>query len=152
MELEKHLSKIKARTAAAPTLVVPNFSGKWKNELGSTVTIGQNTIYVPVPNPLQPLGFELQTLAGTYHSTVSLDGGPAWGPLSGFVAGNFIAFTVNWAGLDSLTAWEGWATAWDGSGNPTAFTANWQLVYSEAEGAFNPDMVMTGKDTFAKVE
>lgn len=68
-----------------------DFSGKWKNELGSTVSFIQKG----------------DTLSGNYESAVSDDGTKATGVLLGYVDGDLISFVVHWDKFQAITAWVG---------------------------------------------
>jgi hypothetical protein len=142
MKLETHLSKLVERQRQSQKAAVeitpeppPSFAGTWINELGSTATITQN------PD---------NSLTGTYYSPVSIDGGPATGSLSGFVAGDFISFTVNWTDLNSLTTWAGNATGEDPS-NPSGFAALWLLVADMGASQQPWAATLAGSDTFKRV-
>jgi len=86
MLLEKSLSRALAGTGAAV-----DFSGIWKNELGSKMTLSQKN----------------DVLSGTYESAVSAGGQPTSGDLQGYVDGNLIAFVVHWKQFQAITAWVG---------------------------------------------
>lgn len=157
MKLEHHLSKLAERhgkTLAAATAPVSqsqisNFTGTWVNELGSTVVLQQSNFQAAVPTNFQPPSVvTAQALAGTYTST-STSYTPSFGPVYGFVSGTLISFAVTWfnssaTSLISTAAWEGHATQFGSSGNPTAFTTNWQLTYID-KGNF---VFVTGNDQF----
>jgi len=72
---------------------VPALLGTWQNEIGSTMTV---------------TSFDGTNFSGSYTSAVSEGSGPATGTLSGTLAGNAIAFTVNWLPIfPSVTGWNG---------------------------------------------
>jgi len=104
MQHEKAL----ARTFGPSNDNPADFSGKWVNELGSVMTLTQNG----------------QALTGQYISKVSGDERPVNGPLSGWVDGQVISFTVNWP-LPSITAWVGHLITKDGN---DAIETLWQLA------------------------
>jgi len=85
------IPRIISRAAPSAGAATVDFSGNWKNQLGSTMTLIVNG----------------QKLSGTYQSTVSGGGGTIRGDLVGFVDGDLIAFTVNWTSPASLTSWTG---------------------------------------------
>ena len=68
-----------------------DFSGDWKNELGSVATFVQKG----------------DTLSGKYVSAVSEGGTSASGVLSGLVDGDLISFVVHWDDFQAITAWVG---------------------------------------------
>ncbi len=72
------------------SMAQPNFSGMWRNQMGSTMdlTVTGNDVL------------------GIYTSAGSAAGGPVAGPLKGVVAGDLISFLVLWPG-GSQTAWVG---------------------------------------------
>jgi len=95
--------------AATTQGVTVNFSGKWRNQLGSTMTIITSG----------------QSITGKYISPVSGGGGTVEGDLVGWTDGDLVSFVVNWAGPASLTAWTGQLV--DEGGVETMKTL-WQLV------------------------
>jgi hypothetical protein len=160
MKLEHHLGKLAERhgkalaaaTAPVSLIQIRNFTGTWVNELKSTMILQQSNFQAAVPTTFQPPSVvTAQALAGTYTST-STSYTPSFGPVYGFVSGTLISFAVTWfnssaRSLMSNAAWEGYATAFDNAGNPTAFTTNWQLTYIDEKGNF---VVETGNDEFKK--
>jgi hypothetical protein len=96
---------------AAPTAggASVNFSGQWKNQLGSVMD----------------LTISGQSVTGTYSSPVSGGGGTVDGDLVGYVDGDLIAFTVNWTTPASLTAWTGQLVA---EGGQDVIRTLWHLV------------------------
>lgn len=83
---ERALSHTTDATAEPP----PDFSGRWVNQLSSTMQ----------------LTIAGARVSGTYESAVSGGAGPIKGDLVGFVNGDLIAFTVNWP-TAAITAWVG---------------------------------------------
>jgi hypothetical protein len=77
--------------AIAGTGDTVDFSGIWKNELQSTVTLEQ----------------EDGVLSGTYESAVSSDHKQTKGELQGYVDGTLISFVVHWCEFQAITAWVG---------------------------------------------
>jgi hypothetical protein len=67
-----------------------SFAGRWHNELKSTMTLRVHGT----------------TVTGKYTSYVSSTGATVSGPITGFVNGHTIAFTVRWP-VPSITAWVG---------------------------------------------
>jgi hypothetical protein len=68
-----------------------DFSGAWKNELGSITKLVQAN----------------NSLTGTYESAVSADGTSTIGDLVGYVDGDLISFVVHWRDFQAITAWVG---------------------------------------------
>ncbi len=69
-----------------------DFSGRWFNQHASTMDI-----------QVDPRG----RVTGTYRTKVGAPKPSAEFPLVGFVSGDLIAFTVNFDGHGTLTAWAG---------------------------------------------
>lgn len=86
MLLEKSLLRVAKGTGATV-----DFSGKWKNELGSIATIAQKG----------------DVISGKYVSAVSEGGTSTTGVLAGFVDGGLISFVVHWDQFQAITAWVG---------------------------------------------
>lgn len=86
MRHERSLSRVARGTGASV-----DFTGKWKNELGSVATIAQTG----------------DVVAGQYVSAVSEGGTSTTGVLSGFVDGDLISFVVHWDEFQAITAWVG---------------------------------------------
>lgn len=94
MDQERLLTRLQ-KTAApekfgAGILLTPDFSGKWGNQLSSTMALTVNGSLV----------------TGVYESAVSGGGGSIKGDLTGFVNGDLISFVVKWPSA-SITAWVG---------------------------------------------
>lgn len=110
-----------------------SFNGKWRNELKSTMT----------------LRVKGTTVGGKYTSHVSSTGDTVSGPISGFVNGYTIAFTVRWP-VPSITAWVGQLVRHKGR---DVLTTLWQLT-SEVESPGNStelwNSVNCGADTFVR--
>jgi len=83
---EKSLVRALAGSGAAV-----DFSGTWKNELGSIATITQAG----------------NVLSGEYESAVSSAGTTTKGDLSGYVDGDLISFVVRWRQFQAITSWVG---------------------------------------------
>ncbi|RKP52231.1 avidin/streptavidin family protein [Trinickia fusca] len=80
--------QLKSEQAATSSL-----EGTWTNELGSTMLITQTSG---------------STFGGTYKSAVSSGGQSVKGTLAGTIAGDALAFTVNWQPTySSVTSWNG---------------------------------------------
>ena len=75
----------------AGTGAATDFSGTWKNELESTMTLTQRG----------------DRLEGSYESKVSSTGGTTTGDLLGFVDGDLVSFLVHWRDFQAITAWVG---------------------------------------------
>src|SRR4051794_19174349 len=77
--------------AAPGTGASVDFSGTWKNELHSQMTLVQTG----------------DTLSGEYQSAVSGGGSSTTGALQGYVDGDLISFIVHWNDFQAITAWVG---------------------------------------------
>lgn len=101
---------------SAPATAPSDFSGDWRNELRSEMHLDQQG----------------ETLRGTYKSYKN-DAGEivAEGEVTGWVSGKLISFTVNWAGLDSITSWVGQHIEDDGG--PRIETL-WQMIKRVSDG------------------
>lgn len=121
---------------AAPSLgATIDFSGIWKNQLNSTMTLTMTG----------------QQIMGRYESLVSGGGGSVGGDLTGFVDGDLISFVVNWTTPASLTAWTGQLVA---DGGVDVIKTLWLLVQnvddpSEPTGLWKS--TLTGTDEFTRV-
>lgn len=124
----KTLRRWSAATRGAGT-APPGLVGKWENELGSIMTIEQ---------------FDGTNFSGTYQSAVSSDGKSLTGPLLGTIAGDALAFTVNWGTTySSVTSWNGLLlgdgsqtymyTLWNLSSTPENEDDVWQSIQAGAE-------------------
>lgn len=78
--------------AAAQSSVINNeVEGMWVNERGSTVTLVETD----------------GLLSGHYNTQLGNPDPKSRFPLTGFVEGDQLTFTVNFRGFDSLTSWTG---------------------------------------------
>jgi hypothetical protein len=119
----------------SPSLLSPSFDfgGRWKNELGSTMTLCADG----------------ETISGNYVSAVSAKGSgptPPY-PVHGTAAGDLIAFSVNWGA--EITTWTGHAVI-GGDGRDSILTL-WQIVRSvpnETDPENQWKMILSGADTF----
>lgn len=137
MKLEQVLAQWARRMPAAAAKPTPSralIAGRWTNEYGSVAEITVNGDH----------------LAGTYTSAVGADGtGPLSGPISGFVRGDIVAFSVLWpARMRSITSWIGQVVDVNGT---TELKTLWHLVVDipdpdETTGLWTT--VHTGSDTF----
>ncbi|MCK4118352.1 avidin/streptavidin family protein [Ralstonia nicotianae] len=117
-----------AKTGTGPSV---NFSGLWKNELGSEMKITQQG----------------DQLTGTYESFVSATETTATGDLCGYVDGDLIAFVVHWRDFQSITSWVGQCEP--NSGN-TKINTLWQMTKQVAVGD-EWASINAGADAFVKV-
>jgi hypothetical protein len=97
-----------SHTTDATTEPLPDFSGRWVNQLSSRMQLTVNGAQV----------------SGTYESAVSGGGGPIKGELVGFVNGDLIALVVNWP-TAAITAWVGQHVIENGS---EAINTLWQMT------------------------
>ena len=102
MKLENSLGRTLAGTGPAT-----DFSGTWKNELTSQMTLAQNG----------------DKVAGTYESAVSGSHGKTTGDLVGYADGSLLSFVVHWRDFQAITTWVG---ELDAAG--TALNTLWQMV------------------------
>ncbi|MDX0426881.1 hypothetical protein BMJ32_13100 [Sinorhizobium medicae] len=125
--LEKALSK------TAPSTATANFSGRWQNDLGSTMFLAVSG----------------GRLDGTYTSAESAKGGPITGDVIGFVNGDLISFVVNWP-TAAITAWVGQQTEESGT---TVLKTLWQMTTNIAD-AEEPEQlwssIWAGADIFRR--
>jgi hypothetical protein len=105
-----------------------DFSGRWRNELGSTMQ----------------LKVRRSQVSGWYKTATSSGGGPLpRHPLSGYVDGNLIAFAVNWKEKAAITAWVGQLTD-----KHTLFTL-WQMTMQVSDPSKEVwESILAGSDTF----
>lgn len=132
MSHETTLAKSAAQKAS-PTRAY-DFSGKWRNQLGSKVNISQAAN---------------GKLSGQYESAVSGGGGPVIGKMTGFANGDLISFVVKWPS-DAITAWVGQVV--NDAGNDVIETL-WQMTVNIADAAEPTGMwqsVLAGRDRFHK--
>lgn len=136
MKLERVLAQWARNIPASTGLRTPardQVSGRWTNEYGSVAE----------------LIVDGDRLSGTYTSAVGGGAGALSGPISGFVRGDVVAFSVLWpAYMRSITSWVGQMV--DVNGAPELRTL-WHLVADipdpeEATGLWAT--VHTGADTF----
>lgn len=112
-----------------------DFSGTWKNQMDSTMT-------------LQVSGADV---TGTYTSKTSGSGGTdITGPIKGFTSGDLISFLVQWPG-GSMTAWTGQLT---GEGESAKLRTLWQLVTEvpdDNERGYFWQSTLAGADEFTRL-
>jgi hypothetical protein len=121
-------AELAARRAAPGTGTTVDFSGKWVNELKSTMVLQQNG----------------DQLDGKYTSAKSLDGSVASGALRGYVDGDLISFVVHWDEFQSITAWVGQLEK-DGRTIETLWQMTKQVALGEEWASVN-----AGADTFTR--
>ncbi|RZM28780.1 MAG: avidin [Sphingomonas sp.] len=105
-----------------------DFSGKWVNELSSTMDVIQNGT----------------VLTGTYFSAVSGGSSSTTGALQGSVDGALIAFVVHWNDFQASTAWVGHLDSGTGS-----IATLWQMTSASEPGA-EWSSINAGADTFTR--
>jgi hypothetical protein len=111
---------------ANPTADTGNFPGIWENPLGSTVT------------------FEV---TGNFLNGIFVSGEGGGGPIMGFVAGNLIAFSVNFA-TTGITAWVGELVTIN---NVDTITALWQMTTTLPSDNEPTGAIFAGSDTFVRI-
>jgi len=120
----------KALARALPgSAAVVNFTGTWKNELGSEMEITQS-------------GFEL---AGEYRSAVSSSGSQAKGQLKGYANGDLISVVVHWNDFQAITAWVGQLDK-----AQTTLNTLWQMT-KQVDPGDEWASINAGADYFSKV-
>jgi hypothetical protein len=127
------LAKAAKVASGANPPATPDFSGAWRNQLGSTMQLTVTGTQV----------------SGSYESAVSSGGGTIRGDLTGHVNGDLIAFTVNWP-VPAITAWVGQLTS---DGGNDVITTLWQMTTNvpdneEPRGLWQS--VLAGADRFAR--
>ncbi|MCA7001459.1 MULTISPECIES: avidin/streptavidin family protein [Dickeya] len=110
--------------------LVVDFSGNWKNELGSTVILQQNN----------------NTLSGTYVSAVSNSGTSTIGDLVGYVDGDLIAFVVHWRDFQAITSWVGQLAP---GSSPDTIKTLWQMT-SQVNPGNEWASINAGADDFVR--
>lgn len=123
---EKTLARAAKGTGAAV-----DFTGKWKNELGSVATIAQNG----------------DVISGKYVSAVSEGGTTTTGVLGGFVDGNLISFVVHWDEFQAITAWVGQL---DPKAPTQTINTLWQMTQKVAPGE-EWASINAGADYFVRI-
>jgi len=115
-----------------------NPTGKWVNELNSTLTVSHKDPQSGLLRGtyISPSGTEGQTfpLIGWFNTAP---------PVSGQDNTTLITFSVNWGSQGSITAWSGLCT--EVNGVPT-ISALWHLT--SANATFSWSHVLSGLDTF----
>jgi avidin family protein len=124
MKIETSLARA---LAGAGTAV--DFSGTWRNELGSTMELSQNG----------------DQLDGVYHSKVSSTGGTTDGALSGYCNGDLIAFTVHWNEFQAITSWVGQVSA-----DQVTISTLWQMT-KQVDPGDEWASINAGFDTFDRM-
>ena len=103
-----HEKAVELAEAIANSTANPDFSGLWRNQMGSTMDLHVNG----------------SDVAGIYTSASSSGGGPVAGTLKGHAAGDLISFLVLWPG-GSQTSWVGQMV---GSDEQPVIRTLWHLV------------------------
>lgn len=126
MQHERALTRALAGTGATY-----DFSGTWKNELGSGMVLSQAG----------------NTLSGTYQSAVSGGGGSTTGDLIGYVDGDLVSVIVHWRDFQAITAWVGQLVP---NASPAQILTLWQMTQQVAVGE-EWKSINAGTDTFTQV-
>ena len=143
MKHETLLSRVLANPSVGEALAkavsgacsAPDFSGRWVNELHSSME----------------LTVRGTSVSGKYTSAVSGEGGTVSGPIIGYVAGDVIAFSVLWPGATpSITSWVGQLVTENGE---QTLDTLWHLIVN-ASDAQDPNSIWTtihaGADSFKR--
>lgn len=112
------------------------FSGTWKNDRGSQVTFTVTD----------------GKLSGFYQTNVGQPDKSQKFPLTGFVEGDQITFTVNFKSYGSMTSWTGQLT--DGNTKPYIRTL-WHLTRDVPDDKEDDDLwksITAGASTFMRVD
>lgn len=123
-------TEVALQHAKAGTGVSVDFSGDWKNELGSAMHLEQTS----------------SSIVGTYTSSVSSTGGSTVGDLVGFVDGDLFSIVVHWRDFQAITSWVGQAAP--GSSANTIKTL-WQMT-KQVEVGDEWASINAGSDTFER--
>lgn len=118
--------------APAPSGAV-NFSGVWHNQLGSTMD----------------LTISGSDVTGTYTSSVSSGGVAVSGPISGFINGDLIGFSVLWPSA-AITAWVGQLVV---ESNVDTIKTLWQMTTNVPDAQEPTGLwasIYAGADTFVR--
>ncbi len=106
--------------------------GTWVNELGSRMEVETDGA----------------TLQGRYWTAVGSPGGDVPFPLTGYTAGNLVAFVVDFGKFGSLTAWVG-----EHRDDPERLETHWSLVKNTPDSR-QPDThwadTLTGCNVFTR--
>ena len=116
--------------------VAPPIEGVWVNERGSAVTFSQNN----------------SLLSGYYNTQLGNPDPKSRFPLTGFIEGDQLTFTVNFKGYGSLTSWTGQMS--EDEDGPYIRTL-WHLTRDVPDAAENEDLwssIIAGNATFRPSE
>lgn len=115
---------------------LPSMRGVWVNELGSTMTVADQTAD--------------GHFSGIYSSAVSGTGQQVQGPLQGFVTNNSVGWVVNWSpAFHSTTSWAGKILR-DPTGAPIIYTL-WNLSRELSDPASDWwESFLSGSDRFER--
>ncbi|MFZ6864376.1 avidin/streptavidin family protein [Undibacterium sp. Ji67W] len=108
-----------------------DFSGDWKNELGSVMHLVQSA----------------DILNGTYTSNVSGTGEVTIGDLKGYVDGDLISFVVHWRDFQAITSWVGQI---ESGASGQVIKTLWQMTKKVAVGE-EWASINAGSDIFNRV-
>ncbi|MEX3992847.1 avidin/streptavidin family protein [Paraburkholderia sp. EG286A] len=133
MLIDRRALRPLSRIAQGEKAATPELVGKWENELGSVVTIDQ---------------FDGTNFSGTYETAVGNDGLAATAPLFGTVAGDAIAFTVNWG--PTYVSVRGWSGLLLADGNQACMYTLWNLSCTPMDEDDFQHSILTGADLFAR--
>jgi len=125
--------------------VMAELLGKWKNELGSTMTINN---VIPADKKFVGI-YETAVSANGTHLTAPLDGKYTLPVSPGFLG--TITFSVNWEYKNAKGELVRSATVWAGFYTENNINAQWLLV----RGCIDIDVwssTMVGKDVFFKLK
>jgi len=115
--------------ALAGTGPAVDFSGTWKNELGSQMKLTQRG----------------DKITGTYESAVSGGGTKTTGDLLGFADGDLVSIIVHWRDYQAITSWVGQI-----QGTTKTLKTLWEMVKQVNPGQ-EWASINAGADEFTKV-
>ena len=116
-----------------------------RNRTGFFGTLGQRIEFVDGPDHSRNIGI------GEIHQRCSGEGGTVSGPITGYVAGDVIAFSVLWPGATaSITSWVGQLVTENGE---QTLDTLWHLIL-DVPDAQDPSSIWTtiyaGADSFKR--
>jgi len=122
--------------AAGAQDIAPTVTGEWANERGSSVTFTEND----------------GLLSGFYNTQLGNPDPASRFPLTGFIEGDQLTFTVNFKGYGSLTSWTGQMS--EDADGPFIRTL-WHLTRDVPDAEEDEDMwssIIAGSANFRRVD
>ena len=129
----EYFSRVKAQPGApAPTV---DFNGKWRNDLNSEMDLVVDSA---------------GGVAGVYRTGVGSPTPTEEFPLTGFVSGDLLSFSVNFGKYGSVTSWVGQHTVQGGGERIRTMWHLAQNVIDKHEPTHLWGAVLSGSDTFRR--